>query len=90
MNTRSQRIAKAREYLTMAQLNDAEQLLLAERLIDEVFARVCPMTDPQICIAEGYLASASHAVEQARLLVESWPHDSLPADPDLEPENVRG
>lgn len=89
MNTDPKRIGKAQDILAHAVLNDAEQLRLAEKLIEDVFSRVCPLTDPQMCTAEGYLASASHAVEQARLLVESWPHDSLPVDPDLEPENKR-
>lgn len=89
MKTDPNRIGKAQDILAHAVLNDAEQLRLAERLIEDVFTRVNPMTDPQMCVAEGYLASASHAVEQARLLVESWPHDSLPIDPELEPENVR-
>jgi hypothetical protein len=89
MNTRPDRIAKAMEYLGVAQLNDAEQLRLAEKLIEDVFTRVCPMSDPQMCIAEGYMSSASHAVEQARLLVESWPHEHLPVDPDIDPENKR-
>lgn len=83
------KIGTAIEVLVGVQLNDAEQLRLAEKLIENVFTRVCPLTDPQMCIAEGYLASGSHAVEQARQLVESWPHESLPADPDLEPENSR-
>lgn len=89
MNTDPKRIGKAQDILAHAVLNDAEQLRLAEKLIEDVFSSVNPMTDPQMCIAEGYLASAAHAVEQARLLVESWPHDSLPFDPDLEPENRR-
>lgn len=90
MNIRQTRIALAQERLLGVQLNDAEQLRLAEKLIEEVFARVGPLTDPQMCIAEGYLCSAAHAVDQAKQLVESWPHDNLPADPDLEPDNVRG
>lgn len=89
MNTRPDRIAWAIDFLGQARLNNAEQLRLAEKLIDGVFTLVGPMTDPQMCVAEGYLASASHAVEQARLLVETWPHDSLPVDQDLEPENKR-
>lgn len=89
MNIKPSRIGAALDILGCAQLNDAEQLRLAEKLIENVFTKVCPMTDPQMCIAEGYLASASHAVEQARLLVESWPHDDLPFDPDLDSENRR-
>lgn len=89
MDTRPSKIGRAIEALSAVQLNDAEKIRLAEKLVDFVFARVCPMTDPQMCIAQGYLASASHALRQARELVETWPHDDLPFDPDLEPENKR-
>lgn len=89
MNLRPSKIGNALDALAQVQLNDAEQLRLAELLVQDVFTRCEPVSDMQLSTAEGYLASASHALEQARLLVESWPHDNLPVDPDYEPENRR-
>lgn len=72
------KIGRARDALSPCQLNDAEQLLLCKRLLEGVFSSLEPLTDPQMCIAEGYLCSAVHSVDQAQQLVETWPHANLP------------
>lgn len=80
MTTDPRNVARALELL--GQLNDSEQLRIAERLLEFILARLGPMTDPALCIAEGYLSAALPSIEQARGMIEAWPDSELPADPD--------
>lgn len=79
MNMNQFQIREARAALSDLRLNAAEQLYLAKRLMEDVFVRLEPLTHPQMCVAEGYLCAATHAVDQAQQLVETWPHADLPS-----------
>lgn len=70
MEMRNQKIQSASDVLAREQLNAAEKLRIAEKLVDDVLTDLGPCVDPVLCIAEGELRVATYAIESARDGVE--------------------